>query len=174
MQSILKMLNLTAVAFAIVLLSGATPVFAHGTESSWNIPSGSYTVDVGYDPSTFVAGQYTRFDFLLWRGGEKTNSSAAFNQVWIRIQKGGDTLLATGILKQPVGPTTLLYEFTTPGSYTLDASYRDAEGNDIATSSIPITVEGGRGGSPIVLPLMLFIAGALLGGFLVFVRMRVS
>lgn len=158
--------------FVFALLAMTAPAFAHTTGSSWNVPSGPYTVDVGYDPITFVAGQYTRFDFLLWKGPANTSPPAPFDQVWIRIQKEDDTLLATGILKQSVGPTTLLYEFTQPGSYTLEASYRDADGNDIATSSFPITVEGGQGGTPILMPLMLFVIGAVVGGFIVLMRTR--
>jgi hypothetical protein len=161
---------------AIVAIVSFVPALAlaHTTGASWNAPSGPYTIDLGYDPTVFTAGQYSRFDFLLWRGPANTGQPAPFSQVWVRITRAGaDTLLATGIWKQPVGPTTLLYEFTEPGSYTIETSYRDADGNDIATSSFPITVAVGSADASFTIPLVAAIAlliGAALGAFVMRVR----
>jgi hypothetical protein len=163
------------VSFSAILL-GAPLAYAHVTGSSWETPVGKYTSDVGYDPVTFVAGQYTRFDFNLWIGKTSTDSNGitsgtpqSFAQVWIRIlnKNTQDTLLATGIWSQPIGPTTLLYDFEEPGNYTLEVSYRDAQGNDIAVVSIPISV-GSAGGLPpflveYVAPALLFIIGLAIG-----------
>lgn len=138
---------------------------AHTTGASWNIASGPYTVDVGYDPTTFTAGIYTRFDFLLWKGPANTGDPVDYAQIWVRIVRAGnDTVLATGIWKQPVGPTTLLYEFQEPGSYSLEVSYRDQDGNDIAIASIPITVQAGDTSSSSLSTLILaFAVGILVG-----------
>ncbi len=136
---------------------------AHTTGASWNATSGPYTVDVGYDPVTFTAGQYTRFDFLLWNGPANTSDQKDFSQIWVRIVRDDNhTLLATGIWKQPVGPTTLLFEFAEAGSYTLEVSYRDRDGNDIAVAKFPITVSGGSGSSSLMsllIGVFAFIVG---------------
>ena len=136
---------------------------AHTTEASWEVPTGPYTADVGYDPPQFTAGQYERFDFTLWQGATTSGKVAQYPQIWVRITRGSDTLLATGIWTQPIGPTTLLYEFPAPGSYTLEASFRDAEGNDIAVETFPISVSGSLGS--VSLSLILELLGAcILGG----------
>jgi hypothetical protein len=159
---------LSAVLYAIPL-----PVSAHVTGASWETPAGTYTSDIGYDPVTFTAGVYTRFDFSLWNGTTTTDAngivsgvSVDFSQVWIRIinQSDQETLLATGIWKQPVGPTTLLYEFTAPGTYKLEASYRDKDGNDIAVASQSITVEAAPAAlSGYAVPGGFFIIGLAIG-----------
>lgn len=153
----------------------ATSVSAHTTGASWNAPAGSYTVDVGYDPTTFTAGEYTRFDFLLWKGAANTGAPATFSQVWVRIMSADkSTLLATGIWKQPIGPTTLLFEFTEPGAYTLETSYRDQDGNDIAVASFPITVnrQAADGMNTALIDTALFLAGGLCGGLVFYVIRR--
>jgi hypothetical protein len=164
---------LTLLGLLILLLPAAS--FAHTTGASWNQTSGVYTVDVGYDPVTFTAGQYTRFDLLLWQGPANTGESAAYDQVWIRITDDSRrTLLATGVWHQPIGPTTLLYLFERPGSYTLETSFRDADSNEIAVASFPITVEAVSGGVPgIALNAALFFAGLVVGaGALLLLRRR--
>lgn len=148
---------------ALLLLPAG--VFAHTTGASWNQSSGPYNVDIGYDPATFTAGQYTRFDFLLWKGEVNTGELAPYDQVWVRlIDTDRNTLLATGVWHQPIGPTTLLYLFVKPGTYMLETSFRDAESNDIAVASFPITVEGGSGADG---TLYVAIGAALLIGALV-------
>ena len=50
--------------FLLLYLAGC-PFFAiaHQTGASWEKVVEGYKVDVGYDPTTFVAGQSQRFDF---------------------------------------------------------------------------------------------------------------
>jgi len=153
------------IASALLVFSYGGIAYAHTTGASWNTVVGQYTADLGYDPATFAAGQYTRFDFLLWKGPANTGTPADFSQIWVRIVRDdNDTLLATGIWKQPVGPTTLLFEFTEPGSYKLEASYRDVDGNDIAVASFPITVAAGSSSSGTFLPLLIAILAFIAGG----------
>jgi hypothetical protein len=142
---------------------------AHTTEASWEVPIGKYTADVGYDPPQVAAGLYERFDFTLWVGATTSGEVADYSQIWIRILRGSDTLLATGIWTQPIGPTTLLYEFPEPGSYTLETSFRDADGNDLAVQTFPITVAGSSDIGPlygVALDVALIVAGLLLGALL--------
>jgi hypothetical protein len=144
----------------------AFPVLAHTTGAFWSVPVGAYTVDVGYDPVSFTTGQYARFDFLLWNGPADTGTQADFAEIWVRIIGDNNaSLLATGIWKQPYGPTTLLYEFAKPGTYTLETSYRNADGKDIAVGSFPITVVASNEGGVSLRSAVPFLFGVLVGAF---------
>jgi hypothetical protein len=163
----------TAAPFSVlIVLLLSLPLFAHAhsTGAFWGIQDGAYTLDVGYEPVTFVEGRYARFDFLLWKGPADTGTAEGFAQVWVRII-GADkqTLMAGGIWKQPYGPTTLVFTFPESGQYALEASYRDADGNDIASATFPITVEA-DGGSPVTFgSVAVFVAGLLVGAVALFI-----
>lgn len=162
------MRSLSVVLIAAVTLIGAfictsAVASAHTTGASWNATDGDHTIDIGYDPVTFTAGQYARFDLLLWQGAANTGDPADFAQVWMRIVRDPhETVLATGIWKQPIGPTTLLFEFMEPGAYTMEVSYRDKDGNDIAAASFPITVSDGAG-MPKYATYLLYILAVTVG-----------
>lgn len=141
-KKISAILLLSTVGFFAVYIS----VNAHTTGSFWQTKVGEYYVDIGYDPTIFVAKQYARFDFNLLKNANDTDS-LPFAEVWIRIKRDKETLLATGVRKQPIGPTTLLYSFESSGQYSLEASFRDTEGNEISAASFPITVTPQEGGS---------------------------
>ncbi len=103
--------------------------------------SGTYVIEVEYDTPVFRANEALRFGFLL----EDITSREVkeFDHVWIRVidTTTKDRLMATGLAYQSIGPTTLLYMFTRGGEYTFDLSFRDAQGQDIATTSISLAVE---------------------------------
>lgn len=113
---------------------------AHTTGASWNATSSPYVLDVGYDPVTITTSEAERFDFLLWKGQVNTGEAVDYDHVWVRIIHDKRTLLATGIRHQKFGPTTMLYEFRDPGEYAIETSFRDEDGNNIATASFPFTV----------------------------------
>lgn len=143
----------------LLLFAGAI-VDAHTVGASWEKQSGSYLIDVGYDAPSIVAGQSVRFDFNLWKDSAES-ASADFVHVWVRIIKDKGTLLATGIYHQSIGPTTLLYTFADAGSYTLEASFRNAGGDELASALFPITVSEARETFPIyVLYAAVFLLGA--------------
>ncbi len=147
---------------------------AHTTGASWELPVGDYVVDVGYDPVQVVMGQYERFDFAVWKDAAKT-VPVNFAEVWTRVVKidTKETLLATGIREQPVGPTTLLYEFLVPGQYSLEVSFRDADGNEIVAASFPIAVSPGEGArAGYVVPAGCAFLGAIVGAALVYLYVR--
>lgn len=137
---------------------------AHVTGASWEKADGPNTLDIGYDPVAITAGNYENFNFKL--RNTASSDPVPFVQVWVRVVKDKSTVLATGLFDQPIGPTTLLYQFDVPGDYTLEASFRDADGNDISTGSFTFTVQpGGSGGVlSLAIPGILFIAGVLCGG----------
>ncbi len=163
----------TVPASLLLALAGVLAVFpltahAHTTGASWNITSGPYTVDLGYNPLTFIAGEYASFDFLLWKGPANTGEQTDYAQVWVRIIRDKNTLLATGILHQTYGPTTLLYSFAEPGDYTLEASFRTESGDEIAVATFPLSVSPASDQLPLgpyLLPLLSGVCG-LIGGFL--------
>lgn len=143
-------------------------VFAHATGASLYATTSPYVIDLGYDPVVAFAGESMRFDFVL--ANEKTNTNAAYAQVWVRIKDEEQTLLATGVFRQPFGPTTMLYVFPKPGTYTIQPSYRDADGNELASASFPIQVQSSQSRSPfpdIILYGALVLAGIVLGAVVV-------
>ena len=149
---------------------------AHTTEASWNVVAGEYTIDLGYDPVAIVTGSGQIFNFILWKGSDDTGTQVGYSHVWVRILRDNDTLLATGIAHQSIGPTTLLYTFDMPGAYTLEASFRNADGEDIASATFPIAVTSAQGS---VLPAALnpvgiisLLCGLLLGFVLAFFFVR--
>lgn len=115
-------------------------VLAHAVGASWNQAVGPNTIDVGYDPLAMTTGVSQRFDFILWKGATTSGEQTDYSHVWVRIYDDTDTRLATGIMHQPFGPTTLLYMFQLPGNYTLEASFRDKDSNDIAVGKFPFTI----------------------------------
>ena len=141
-SSTIGIVAFSALCFATVAI-GSAPAYAHTTGAYWEVPVDGYTADVGYDPMVFTAEQYTRFDFNLWKGATTSGESADFSQVWVRILRNTNTLLATGVFRQSVGPTTLLYVFPGLGDYSLDTSFRNADGDEIAHATFPISVGTG-------------------------------
>ncbi len=159
----LRALLWAAVASAVVLYPTSL-VLAHSSGVSWSARDGEYTIDVGYEPESFVEGRHTRFDFLLWEGEADTGTPAPFSHVWVRItDTGGNTFVAGGIWKQLYGPTTLIFVFPSPGSYLLEASYRDEEGNDIAVATFPVSVERAAASGVLSGRLGVFLSGLLVG-----------
>ncbi len=148
------------IAALLVLCAGFTArsVSAHPVGFSWEKTNGNYLMDVGYDTDVFIAGEYVRFDFAL--KDPATKDPRDFTQAWVRItdSDGKRTLLATGVYNQSIGPTTLLYLFAEPGPHSLEVSFRDKDGNDLAVGSFPLVVKPADGGGSV--PLQ--IAGAVL------------
>jgi hypothetical protein len=133
-------------------------VYAHESGASWEEQVGEYLIDIGYEPEEFRAGDSIRFDFAL---KDSTGATENFDEVWVRIvdETSKKTALATGIRRQSVGPTTLLYAFGHKGPYSLEASYRTADGEEIAAHAFPVAVTPDQQKGPA--PLFLIGIGAL-------------
>ena len=149
----------------LVLLVLPSTTRGHSEGASWSEKVGEYTVDVGYEPASIKSSMPARFDFALWKDDEATGMQADYDHVWVRIIYDKETFLATGIARQEVGPTTLLYTFDASGSYSLETSFRDKEGNDIAVANFPITVAGRADSQeyPLLILAALLGAGAIYG-----------
>lgn len=161
MQFLKNILITTSVLLVGAL--GTSTAGAHGSSTSWEVPVGQYVVDVGYEPEEFVAGQSTRFDFNLKQGSDEEALPAPFAEVWVRLKGVDATYLATGVRKQELGPTTLLYTFGKPGPYTLEVSFRDEGGKEVAATSLPISVADGDKGGTQSSWFVYSMLGAILG-----------
>lgn len=167
----MRVIRSSGVSVAVLLvsctLSFAGVAEAHTTGASLNETSGPYTVDLGYNPIAIEARDYATFDFLLWKGPANTGEPADYAQVWIRVLKGKETLLATGVMHQAYGPTTLLYTFPDEGTYSIEASYRKANGDEIAAATFPMKVLPPSDEMPFV-QYIVAVASALAGAALGF------
>jgi len=155
--------TIVTIATLLSLVFGIAVAYAHGDEASWEVVSGEYTVDVGYEPEEFVVGRSTRFEFNLKQGSGEEAPSTPFAEVWVRLRGVDATYFATGVRKQELGPTTLLYAFGKPGHYTLEVSFRDEGGKEVAAASLPISVADGEKGAVSSGWLTYFVLGVVAG-----------
>jgi len=132
------MRKIAFVILALFLISPIfTPVVAHSTGESFEKKVGDYLVDIGYDPAIFEAGISNTFSFGLVNA--QTEEEIDFDYVWVRIEQEGQTDFASGIKKQELGATTMIYTF--PEITTYDISVRYQKGDEIiAETSVPINV----------------------------------
>lgn len=124
----------------LILSLSTSPAIAHVSGASWNATSTPYIIDVGYTPDRFVAGEYAVFDFLLWRDAANVGKPVDFTEAWVRVLRDKETLLATGIRRQQLGPTTLLYTFANPGEYSLSVSFRNQKSDELAAAEFRFKV----------------------------------
>jgi hypothetical protein len=131
-----KIIALLIVAFFSIFMQ-AFVVSAHTTGSSWEQVYNEYKVDVGYDPTIFVANEPERLDFNVVK--EATGEDVPFADVWVRISKGNKTVFATGVHKPSLGKTGMTFTFPEAGDYLLSARF-EKDGNTVVESSFPVTV----------------------------------
>lgn len=115
-------------------------VSAHGTGASFEQDAGTYRVDIGYEPEELRAGDTLLLNFnLLTSEGRPAN----FSSVWVRIEEGSESILATGVAKPAVGPATLLLTLPTSAEFTLHVRFERGE-TVLAEASFPFTVAPGE------------------------------
>lgn len=133
-------------ALSMGLLFSPTLIHAHNSGASLEKLVPPYIVDIGYDPVSPVAGDRLLFDFTLV---DTASTSIPFDYVWVRIEKDGRTILATGITKATYGPTSLLYAIPDDLAGELKLFARYQKGDDslaeadfilvVAPKEVPIT-----------------------------------
>ncbi len=150
-----------AVALLLTIFAAlpATVAEAHALDPSFEVQVGEYLVDIGYEPDPLTSETYARFSFELWLN--ERGNPVEYSHVWVRIMRDSTTLFASGIHRQAVGPTTLLYTFPDAGAYVLDISYR-TEDSEVAATEIPITVTRGADGNRSVFAVSIVAFCALL------------
>ena len=151
----------TFVLAVLIGMSSPTVVLAHTTGASFEKQIGKYTVDIGYDTTVPQAGERLVLDFNL---ENKDTTLAAFDYVWVRISSDTETVLATGIHRADVGPTSLL--FAIPGDFrgplTINARFEKGE-NTLAETSFELPVKS-TGLSPFFGAVLGAILGLVVGG----------
>jgi hypothetical protein len=114
--------------------------YGHKTGASWEKIIDNYKIDIGYDPTTFIAGQAERLDFNIV--DIKTGQSIPFSDVWVRISQGQDTVFASGIHRLTFGLTGMIFEFPKDGDFNMNVRFEN-EGNTIIQADFPINVTTG-------------------------------
>ena len=153
-----------------VLLMVPLVASAHSDESSFETRVGAYTVDIGYDPATAQAGERLLLDFKLLDAQEY---DVAYDQVWVRVEQSGNTILATGVARATLGPTTVL--LLTPsesGPLTISARYEKG-GKPLAESSFMLAVVS-EATSTKLLPLAIGLLALCIGAASTFLIMKRS
>jgi len=129
--------------FALVILCGVFvwpffPLSAHTTGSSWENDVNGYKLDIGYDPTTIVAGQPVQLDFDAY-DLNKNSQDVDFTDVWLRVSDSDQTIFASGIHKLQYGVTAAVFTFPKAGTYDM---YVRFEKNDttVVEETLPVTV----------------------------------
>ena len=143
------------------ILLGAALAYAHSEGTSLEKQVGDYVVDIGYEPENLQAGQRLLLNFDLLDTEERPKD---FTSVWVRLEEGSESLLATGVAKPAIGPATLLIKLPASGGVTLYARFERA-GTVLAEASFPLSVgEGEQSGSDGSRKLLLGgLAGLIVG-----------
>ena len=117
-------------------------------------------MDIGYDPTIFVAGESVRFDFNAI--DVATGESADFSDVWVRITRDKETVFASGIYKQDLGGAGMTWEFPKAGDYTLNVRFENADKN-LVEATFPMAVGAARDAAIPVSSIIGTVIGFLVG-----------
>lgn len=126
------------VVLVFVVIFAPSIISAHAFGASLEATSTPYFIDIGYDPDPMEANRATRFEIELRNLDREMVQDHEY--VWVRILRGEETILATGIHRQFFGPTTLLYTFAERGDHEMHISFRTREGKELASAEFPIVV----------------------------------
>lgn len=119
---------------------------AHGTGASFEKEINGYLIDVGYDPVILAAQEQQRFDFGVSKKG--STEAVDFTDIWVRIApKERGIIFASGIHRPDFGLPGMTFTFPRAGEYELTVRFQK-NGNVIAETSFPLTVETGEAGTP--------------------------
>ena len=125
------LLGLALVVFSV------SPVFGHGEGASFEKEQGDHLIDIGYEPDEFSAIEASTFSFSLL--DKKTREKEDFDSIWVRIEKGKETVFATGVDSGINGIPTMIFVFPIEGDYTLYVRY-EKDGKSIVETSFPLKV----------------------------------
>lgn len=147
--------------FAVFVLIPAVPISAHTSGASLEAESGEYLIDIGYEPGDMYVGGRMVLDIEL---NDLDRKLTDFSRVWLRVARDKETLLATGVGKADLGPTTFMIRIPQEweGDIMLHVRY-EREGDGIATASFPLTVAPPLESDALPPWLIPAIAGVLAG-----------
>ena len=151
----------TVALIVLVTCAIAAPASAHTTGVSLEKDLGTYRVDIGYKPAPLVSGDRAVFDFNLKQ--LPNLDSVSFDYVWVRVEYNKQTLLATGVARADIGPTSLLIALpnTIKDAIVLNVRYQKGE-NALAETefTVPITPQNTVPWGPIFALIMGICIGA--------------
>lgn len=132
-------MHIPSVIFASLLLivSFVQPIYSHGVGASFEKEAGEYVIDIGYEPEWFTEGDTSTFSFQLLTND--TKDPVEFDDIWVRIARGTQTVFATGINSNANNASTMLFTFPQEGDYTLHVRFQKEE-EEIVETSFPIRV----------------------------------
>lgn len=140
------------------------PLLAHGTGASFEREVGEYLVDIGYSVEEPVAGESITFDFALLKDGE----TAAFTDIWVKIESEDGVVLATGIHSGTFGGPRLTYVFPKSGSFVISTRYERGD-DSLAEASFELPIASSASEKSFSFDAISALTGLLLGavfGFL--------
>jgi len=132
---------LLPLAMVALLATASLQNFAHahgGAGQSVEKIVGEYLVTLEYSELSLTADESVRFTFELSLNEAAEN--VPFTDIWVRIMEGNKLLFAGLIKEADFSPTGISYAFPKGGEYELTARFQN-EGEAIAETSFPLTVE---------------------------------
>lgn len=142
----------------IILFALTNLASGHGFGQSLEKAIDNYIIDVGIDALDLVAGEPTRFDFVLW---DKDRNPVDFTDVWVRIAPADRGIVFAGNLHQPeFAAAGMTYSFPKAGDYELTVRFQNKE-DSITETSFPLKV--GAGASDSSVPWRNWLTGAFIG-----------
>lgn len=118
--------------------------FAHSGQPSFEVESGSYLIDIGYDVTGIRPGEEVTFDFDLYQDVNGVKSFALFDAVHVGIAREGETIHTEQLHNQESFIPMMKFTFPDEGVYSLAASYVQS-GAVIADTTIDLPVAASNG-----------------------------
>ena len=132
----------------LIFFSMANIAWANGSHGQYfEKTAGEYTIGIGTDVYTLVAGDPIRFDLNLYK--KESKEPIEFSDIWVRIveKKGGSfdrTIFAGGIHNPQFGYAGMTSILPNQGQYELIVIFNNKDGNPITDDiSFLLTVDPG-------------------------------
>ncbi|GEM_PF-4902261 len=135
-----RLFRLFSVVFLLMIVFSSAAL-AH-LEGGQDIPTGNYTVDIGYDAENIVAGKPTVFLISLTEAGEKVVETSS---LWVRItnpQQEG--VFIAKLYPEPTGAYSFTTYFPQEGDYELAARFTTLTG-EVQNKAVLQVGTNGRG-----------------------------
>lgn len=126
------------VALACIVVLTPLGAIAHNLGASHEEIVGQYLIDIGYDPIAPVGGDQLLLDLNLW--DKEKEQAVEFSSAWVRIEREGKTLLATGVHRPEFGAMTVLTRLPPEGGEVLVSVRFESGLESIAETRFPLTV----------------------------------
>lgn len=151
--------------FLVILVFIPFMVSAHGEGGTVEKTVGDYFVDVGYSDGILRADKSSRFDFLLLKNVDRTDTD--FNEVFVKITKNNTIYFVMTLPRPAFGSAGMTLTFPEAGDYKVDLSYLKDKSTVVATDFLltvqPSETEATGAMKFLRLPIVSFTVGILAG-----------